>query len=129
MPRNSTAAFFVEKCRKCQIFCPLTQVPPKYMLMSRKMQNINTFIKIGGRMKIYTYQGKKNVSGEKIRQMRNMKRMSQSALAAKMQVEGVMLERDSISRIEGGERFVADYELRVFAKVLGVDVKWLLNEQ
>ncbi len=46
------------------------------MLMSRKMQNINTFIKIGGRMKIYTYQGKKNVSGEKIRQMRNMKRMS-----------------------------------------------------
>ena len=73
-------------------------------------------------MKIYTYQGKKNVSGEKIRQMRNMKRMSQSALAAKMQV-------DSISRIEGGERFVADYELRVFAKVLGVDVKWLLNEQ
>ena len=74
-------------------------------------------------MKIYTYQGKKNVSGEKIRQMRNMKRMSQSALAAKM------LERDSISRIEGGERFVADYELRVFAKVLGVDVKWLLNEQ
>ena len=63
-------------------------------------------------MKIYTYQGKKNVSGEKIRQMRNMKRMSQSALAAKMQVEGVMLERDSISRIEGGERFVADYELR-----------------
>ena len=80
-------------------------------------------------MKIYTYQGKKNVSGEKIRQMRNMKRMSQSALAAKMQVEGVMLERDSISRIEGGERFVADYELLVFAKVLGVDVKWLLNEQ
>ena len=79
-------------------------------------------------MKIYTYQGRKNVSGEKIRQMRNIKRMSQSDLAAKMQVEGVMLERDSISRIEGGERFVADYELRVFAKVLGVDVKWLLTE-
>ena len=48
-------------------------------------------------MKIYTYQGRKNVSGEKIRQMRNIKRMSQSDLAAKMQVEGVMLERDSIS--------------------------------
>lgn len=40
-------------------------------------------------MKIYTYQGRKNVSGEKIRQMRNIKRMSQSDLAAKMQVEGV----------------------------------------
>ena len=78
-------------------------------------------------MKIYAYHGKKNVSGEKIRQVRHMKRMSQSALAAKMQVEGV-LERDSISRIESGERFVADYELQVFAKVLGVDIKWLLND-
>lgn len=53
------------------------------------MQNINIFWKTGGRMKIYTYQGRKNVSGEKIRQMRNIKRMSQSDLAAKMQVEGV----------------------------------------
>ena len=79
-------------------------------------------------MKIYAYHGKKNVSGETIRHVRHMNRMSQSALAAKMQVEGVLLERDSISRIESGERFVADYELQVFAKVLGVDVKWLLNE-
>lgn len=38
-------------------------------------------------MKIYAYHGKKNVSGEKIRQVRHMKRMSQSALAAKMQVD------------------------------------------
>lgn len=79
-------------------------------------------------MKIYTYQGKrtfpeKNTSDEEYE--------TDVAICAgsKMQVEGVMLERDSISRIEGGERFVADYELRVFAKVLGVDVKWLLNEQ
>lgn len=72
--------------------------------------------------------GRKTYPAKKIRQVRHMKRMSQSALAAKMQVEGVLLERDSISRIESGERFVADYELRVFAKVLGVDVKWLLNE-
>ena len=93
------------------------------------MQNINTFWKTGGRMKIYTYQGRKNVSGEKIRQMRNIKRMSQSDLAAKMQVEGVMLERDSISRIEGGERFVADYELNFSSSSSAVDVKWLLNEE
>ena len=79
-------------------------------------------------MKIYTYQGRKNVSGEKIRQMRNMKRMSQSALAAKMQVEGVILERDSISRIEIGTRFVTDYELLTFAKVLNTDIDWLLTD-
>lgn len=40
-----------------------------------------------------------------------------------------MLERDSISRIESGTRFVADYELYVFANVLGVDVASLLEVQ
>lgn len=80
-------------------------------------------------MKIYDYQGKKNVSGEKIHELRVKKRMSQSELAAKVQVEGVMLERDSISRIESGTRFVADYELFVFAKVFGVEISALLEFQ
>ena len=55
--------------------------------------------------------------------------MSQSDLAARLQVEGVMLERDSISRIESGTRFVADYELFIFAKIFGVDVAELLEIQ
>ena len=44
-----------------------------------------------------------------------------------VQVEGVIIERDSISRIEIGTRFVPDYELLVFAQVLGVSVPWLLG--
>ena len=55
--------------------------------------------------------------------------MSQSELAARLQVEGVILERDSIGRIESGARFVADYELFVFAKVLGVDMISLVEFQ
>ena len=43
-----------------------------------------------------------------------------------MLIEGIILERDSISRIEIGTRFVADYELMIFAKVLKVSVEWLL---
>ncbi len=35
--------------------------------------------------------------------------LSQENLAAKLQVEGIITERDSISRIEIGTRFVADY--------------------
>lgn len=38
-----------------------------------------------------------------------------------------MIERDSISRIEIGSRFVPDYELIVFARVLKVSVLWLLG--
>ena len=47
-------------------------------------------------MKIYTYQGRKNLCGEKIREARVKSRLSQSELAAKVQTEGVTLERDSI---------------------------------
>ncbi len=79
-------------------------------------------------MKIYSYYGKKNISGNKIREARVIQRISQSDLAARLQVEGVTLERDSISRIEIGTRFVSDYELKVFAKVLNVDIEWLLSD-
>ena len=77
-------------------------------------------------MKIYDYGGKKNICGNRIREARVVQKMSQSELAAKMQVEGITIERDSISRVEIGTRFVADYELKVFAKVLNVNILWLL---
>ena len=78
-------------------------------------------------MKIYDYEGKKNISGERIREARLKKRMSQSDLAAQLQVSGIIIERDSISRVEIGTRFVPDYELPLYAKILGVSVEWLLG--
>lgn len=57
-----------------------------------------------------------------------MRRISQSELAARMQVEGITIERDSISRIEIGTRFVTDYELKIFAKVLKVNIMWLISD-
>ena len=79
-------------------------------------------------MKIYDFEGKKNVCGERVREARNKKRLSQSDLAAQLQVKGIIIERDSISRIEIGTRFVADYELMVLADVLDVPVEWLLGK-
>ena len=78
-------------------------------------------------MKIYDFAGKKNIAGERIREARLKKRLSQAELAAKMQLFGITIERDSVSRIEIGTRFIPDYELPVFAKVLGVSVSWLLG--
>lgn len=78
-------------------------------------------------MKIYDYEGKKNISGDRIREARVVQRLRQEDLAAKLQIAGVNVERDSISRIEIGTRFVSDFELKVFAKVLGVSVNWLLD--
>lgn len=80
-------------------------------------------------MKIYDFDGKKNISGDRIHQIRTTKRLSQGTLAARMQMEGVVIEREAISKIETGDRFVADYELDVFAQVLGVSVLWLLGRE
>ncbi len=78
-------------------------------------------------MKIYDYHGKKNICGERVHEARCKLRMTQSDLAAKLQLSDIIIERDSISRIEIGTRFVADYEIRELAKILDVSVNWLLG--
>lgn len=78
-------------------------------------------------MKIYDYNGKKNICGERVHEARNRQHLTQNDLAAQLQVAGITIERDSISRIEIGTRFVADYELRELAKLLNVSVDWLLG--
>lgn len=79
-------------------------------------------------MKIYDFDGKKNISGDRIHQARTAMRLSQSDLAARMQVNGVAIEREAISKIETGDRFVADYELATFAQVLRVSLDWLTGK-
>lgn len=61
--------------------------------------------------------------------MRATKRISQADLAARMQVKGVFIEREAISKIETGDRFVTDYELKIFAEVLGVTMDWLTGKE
>ena len=78
-------------------------------------------------MKIYDYNGKKNICGDRVQEARCKLRLTQSDLAAKLQINGILIERDSISRIEIGTRFVADYELRELAKILKVSIDWLLG--
>ena len=79
-------------------------------------------------MKIYDYEGAKNISGSRIRQARTTMRLSQADLAARMQIHGVTIDREAISKIETGDRFVTDYELLTFAKVLGVSMEWLTGQ-
>lgn len=78
-------------------------------------------------MKIYDYDGKKNICGDRVHEARCRLRLTQADLAAKLQINGIIIERDSISRIEIGTRFVADYELRELAKILKTSVDWLLG--
>ena len=53
--------------------------------------------------------------------------MSQRALAQRLQLSGIDLDKNAIQRIECGKRFVTDIELRAFAHVLHVTVEQLLS--
>lgn len=81
-----------------------------------------------GIMKIYDYNGKSNLAGDRIRQLRLAKRLTQSDLAAKLQVNGIEISREALSKIESGLRFITDYELKYFAEVLDTTMDWLTEE-
>lgn len=80
-------------------------------------------------MKTLDYEGRRNVSGERVRQKRAERKITQAELAARVQCEGVALEQDAISRIELGQRMVQDYELRALAEVLGASMDWLAGKE
>lgn len=64
-----------------------------------------------------------------MRRIREGKKLSQEQLAAWLQLEGLNINQKAISRIETGERVVADYELLYLAKVLRVRVEDLLGKE
>jgi transcriptional regulator with XRE-family HTH domain len=78
-------------------------------------------------MKIYDFNGSKNICGARVKEARKRQGLSQENLAARLQLEGVIIERDSVSRIEIGTRFVADYELVALSKILKVTPAYLLG--
>ena len=73
--------------------------------------------------------GKLNLCGEKIQLLRKQMtpKVSQRALADKLQLAGIALDKNAIQRIETGQRFVTDIELRAFAKIFQVTTDFLLE--
>ena len=78
-------------------------------------------------MRQFQFEGKNNVSGDRIRELRLRARLSQADLAAKMQTEGAIVEQDVISRIESGRRLVTDYELLVLTRIFDTTSDWLIG--
>jgi len=77
-------------------------------------------------LKLYTYFGKTNIIGDKVKETRRKLGMTQCELAAKLQIKSINIEQKAISRIENGERIVTDFELLELSRVLNVSVEWLL---
>ncbi len=75
-----------------------------------------------------TEEGLNNICGENITKFRLKMKISQRALADKMQLVGIDIDKNAIQRIECGKRFVTDIEIVGFAKVFDVDYKNLLEK-
>ncbi|MDE5700469.1 MAG: helix-turn-helix domain-containing protein [Lachnospiraceae bacterium] len=81
-------------------------------------------------MKLYKYaDGKCNISGSIIRDLRERADLSQEQLAARLQLAGLSLNQKAISRIETGDRVVPDFELIYFSEVFDVPICKLLNKE
>ena len=78
-------------------------------------------------MKTVPYEGKRNISGERIREARLRQRISQTDLAAQLQTDGILMGQDALSKIEHGTRLIQDFELKAIAKKLKVSVDWLVG--
>jgi transcriptional regulator with XRE-family HTH domain len=75
--------------------------------------------------------GKNNFSGSRIRKFRNelKEAPSQRQFAEMLQIAGLDMDKNAVQRIESGERFVTDIEIKVIAQVLNVSFDDLLADE
>lgn len=74
------------------------------------------------------YNNKLNVIGSVIRFYREKNNLSLTELSAQLQLYGLNIPKNSLQRLEMGNRIITDYELAVFSKVFNVSTDTLLNE-
>ena len=79
-------------------------------------------------MKIYWYDNKKNIIGDKVKVLRKNRRLTQKQLAEKLQLAGYDFSELTILRIEKSDRFVSDYEVLALANFFGITTDELLKK-
>ena len=79
-------------------------------------------------MKRLEYINNKNVIYKQLRDLRIKKGLTQSQLAAKLQILNVNIDQQMISKIENNARIVTDYEFACLCKIFDVDEKDLLKD-
>ena len=79
-------------------------------------------------MKRIALHGSKNVIHAQLRRYRELRKLTQDQVAAKLQVMGVNIDQQALSRIEHNQRMVTDYELACLCKVLQVSPQDLLAD-
>lgn len=73
--------------------------------------------------------GDRNIVGAKVERIRKEKNIKQKDLVATLQSMGMDICDTSMSRLEGQNRLVQDFEVPILAKALGVSIEWLLDRE
>ena len=79
-------------------------------------------------MRKMEYNSNKNVISKQLKISRVKAGLSQTELAARLQVMNVNMDQQMISKIENNTRIVTDYELACICEVLKVDLKTMLSD-
>lgn len=69
-----------------------------------------------------TKDGRNNVCGTRIAELRKEMRISQRKFADKLQLIGLDVDKNAIQRMESGQRFITDIELVFISEALGVSI-------
>lgn len=73
----------------------------------------------------------RNIIGNKVKEARKLHRpeLTQAQLAILLQMDGWIVDRFIISKIERGERQVTDLEVVAIAKALGINIGFLFSAE
>ena len=71
--------------------------------------------------------GDKNIVGQKVSAIRTAKGIKQKDFLAKLQTLGMDISATSLSRLEGQQRLVQDYEVVILAQALDIPLEELLT--
>ena len=78
-------------------------------------------------MNFNKYNGNYNIIGERLKEIRSKKNMSQEKLSNKLFLLGITLYQSDIFKIENNERTVRDFELWGIIKVLEITAEDLFK--
>ena len=74
-----------------------------------------------------TTDGRNNVAGIKVAELRKGLRISQRELADRLAVIGLDVDKNAVQRMESGQRFITDIEMISLAKIFNTTVEELLR--
>ena len=69
----------------------------------------------------------KNLIGERLKLLRQNKNLSQRGLARELQLIGIDMDKNVITRIETNKRYVTDFELQALKQIFNVSYDYLID--